>query len=143
MLSFLNMGVNASILLRVVAKIIDFLIIFTAAEALNRAGWLAGLCYLLISDGLMDGRSIGKRLVGTRALGSQGAPCTIKESILRNSTLAIGLLLWKVPFIGWIFPLLISAFELVILLGSPDRMRIGDEIANTSVVQETGAIQES
>lgn len=133
---------SASLLLRTVSKSIDFIIIFTAVEALPHAGWLAGLGYLLISDGLFDGRSIGKRLTGLKVVSESGASCTIKDSILRNSTLALGLFLWKVPFLGWIFLLAIVAFELVVLLGSKEGLRIGDEIAGTSVLEITESKEE-
>ncbi|MEJ2314421.1 MAG: hypothetical protein P8Y85_06530, partial [Nitrospirota bacterium] len=79
---------RAGLLLRVVAKSIDFIIILAAAEALPRAGWLGGLVYLLISDGLLDGRSVGKKLTGLKVEAAGGRACTIRDSILRNSTLA-------------------------------------------------------
>jgi uncharacterized RDD family membrane protein YckC len=136
------MGRNASLLLRVVSKSIDFILILAAAEALPRAGWIAGLVYLLISDGLFEGRSIGKRLAGLRAVGASGAPCSIKESILRNSTLAAGLVLWKIPLIGWILLSAILALEFTVLLGSKEGTRLGDEIAKTSVLETAGEKQE-
>lgn len=136
-------GARASLLLRVVSKGIDFVLIFAAAEALPKAGWLAGIGYLLISDGLFDGRSIGKKLTGLRVADEAGAPCTIKGSILRNSTLTIGLLLWKIPFLGWIFLLAVIALEFILLVGSKEGRRLGDEIARTSVVETSKAVQET
>jgi uncharacterized RDD family membrane protein YckC len=135
MLLFQNMALSASLLLRTVAKSIDFIIIFAAAEALPNAGWLAGLGYLLISDGLFDGRSIGKRLTGLKVVTASGASCTIKDSILRNSILAGGLFLWRVPLLGWLLLLAVVAFEFVVLLGSKEGLRLGDEIAGTSVLE--------
>lgn len=134
---------RAGLLLRVVSKSIDFILILAAAEALPKAGWLGGLIYLLISDGLFDGRSIGKKLTGIRVETAKGQACTIKDSIARNSTLAVGLLLWKVPAVGWLFLAGVLALEFVILLGSKDGTRLGDEIAKTSVVEPAEAEQES
>ena len=136
------MARSASLLLRTVSKSIDFIFIFAAAEALPQAGWLAGLGYLLISDGLFEGRSIGKRLTGLSVATASGAPCSIKDSMLRNSTLAVGLLLWKVPYLGWLFFLAVVAFEFIVLLGSKEGMRLGDEIARTSVVENAEASEE-
>lgn len=134
---------RASLLLRVVAKSIDFIMVLAAAEVLPRAGWLAGLGYLLISDGLFEGRSIGKRLTRLKVVSVSGAPCSIKDSILRNSTFGLGLLLWKVPFLGWLFLLSVIVLEFIILLGSKEGSRLGDEIAKTSVVEIAEAVQES
>ena len=125
---------RAGVLLRVVGKSIDFILILAAAEALPRAGWLAGLGYLLISDGLFEGRSIGKRLTGLKVLSGSGAACSIKDSILRNSTFGLGFLLWKLPLVGWIFLLIAVALEFIMLLGSKEGKRLGDELAKTTVV---------
>lgn len=138
-----NMVKGASLLLRAVSKGIDFIMIIAAAEALPKAGWFAGFGYLLISDGLMEGRSLAKRLTGLRVLSESGAPCSIRDSVLRNSTLAVGLALWKVPFIGWLLLAAVIAIEYIILLGSKNSMRLGDEIARTSVVETIEAIEES
>ncbi len=127
---------KAGILLRTVAKILDFIIIAAAVEILPKAGFLAGLTYLLIGDGFFDGRSLGKKIIGLRViLKEKNTPCTFRESILRNSTLGIGFLFYKIILIGWIFILIVSLFEFIILLGSKEKMRIGDEIANTIVIE--------
>jgi len=134
---------SASLLLRAVSKSIDFTLIFAAAEALPKAGWLAGFGYLLISDGLFEGRSIGKKLTGLQVVGEAGEPCSIRNSILRNSTLAVGLVLWKLPLVGWILLAGVLALEFIILLGSRNSRRLGDEIARTSVVETTELAEES
>jgi len=128
---------RASLLLRSAAKTIDFIIVAAAAEIIPRAGFFAGLAYLFISDGLFDGRSLGKRLIGLRIISTvTNKPCSVRESILRNLLLCIGVVLWKIPLIGWIFIVLIIAFEFVILLGSKEGMRLGDEFAKTTVIEE-------
>lgn len=137
------MAKGAGLLLRAVSKGIDFIIIFAAAEALPQAGWLAGFGYLLISDGLMEGRSIGKRLTGLRVISENGAACSIKDSVLRNSTLALGLALWKVPMVGWLLMTAIIALEYILLLGSSNNRRLGDEIAKTSVVETAETAEEN
>ncbi len=127
---------TAGLLLRSAAKTIDLIIVAAAAEIVTRVGFFAGLAYLLIGDGLFDGKSLGKKLVGLRVVSSvTNNACSIRESILRNLLLGIGVLLWKIPLIGWIFIVIILAFEFIILLGSKEGMRLGDDIAKTSVVE--------
>jgi uncharacterized RDD family membrane protein YckC len=126
---------RAGLLLRVISKVIDFIIIATAAQILPKVGYFAGLLYLLIGDGFFEGRSVGKRLVGLRVISANtDKPCTFKESILRNSVFGIGFLFYKIPWIGWIFITIVLVVEFIILLGSRDGMRLGDEIAKTKVV---------
>ena len=127
---------RAGLLLRTAAKIVDFILIAAVIEIIPRAGFFAGLTYLLLGDGFFDGRSVGKKLLKIQVVSAgTDSPCTFKESILRNSTFAVGYVLWIVPFIGWIFILIISAVELVLVLGSKDGMRLGDEIAKTAVIE--------
>jgi uncharacterized RDD family membrane protein YckC len=128
---------RAGLLLRVFAKVLDFILIAAAAEIVPNAGFYAGLAYLLISDGLFDGRSIGKLLIGLRVVSVTGkGPCSVRESIMRNAPLGAGLLLYKLPWIGWIFLVFVSAVEFLILLGSKSGMRLGDELAGTTVVEK-------
>lgn len=128
---------RAGLLLRGVAKTIDFILVAAAAEMIPRAGFFAGIAYLLISDGLFEGKSLGKQLIGLRVISTvTDKACSVRESILRNFMLCTGILLWKIPLVGWIFMILILAFEFVMLLGSKEGMRFGDEIAKTTVIEK-------
>ena len=49
------------------------------------------------------------------------------------------LFLW----IGWLFIVIASAFEFIILLGSKNHMRLGDVIAKTTVIEIPQAKQEA
>jgi uncharacterized RDD family membrane protein YckC len=134
---------RAGLLLRTVAKILDFIIIAAAVEVVPTAGFFAGLAYLLIGDGLFDGRSLGKKLIGLRVVSADtNIPCTFRDSILRNSTLGIGFLFYKVLWLGWMLIILISIIEFIILLGSKDGKRFGDEIAKTVVIESPQIRQE-
>jgi len=134
---------TAGLLLRTVAKILDFIIIAAAVEVIPKAGFFAGIAYLLIGDGFFDGRSLGKKLIGLRVVSADtNTPCTFRDSILRNSTFGIGFLFYKMHWFGWIFIVLISNFEFIILLGSRDGMRFGDEIAKTIVIESPRVKQE-
>jgi len=134
---------RAGLLVRTVAKILDFVLIAAAAEIVPKAGFYAGMVYLLIGDGLFDGRSLGKKLVGLRVV-SAGTlnPCTFRDSILRNSIFGVGYLFSKALWFGWIFVMLAAAFEFIVLIGSKDSMRLGDEIAKTVVLDSPQIKQE-
>ena len=134
---------RAGLLLRAIAKILDFIIIAAALEIIPKAGFFAGLVYLLIGDGLFDGRSLGKKLIGIKVVSVDAQkPCTFRDSILRNSTFGMGYLFYNMLWFGWIFILAVTVFEFVILLGSRNLMRIGDEIAKTIVVDSPQIKQE-
>lgn len=127
---------KASLLLRVIAKIIDLIIIATATKLIPQVGYLAGVVYFLISDGLFEGRSIGKKVMGLRVISlEENKSASFKESIIRNSTLTLGLLLFKVPFFGWLLAPIIFTFEFLLILGNKDGMRLGDDLANTKVIE--------
>jgi uncharacterized RDD family membrane protein YckC len=134
---------RAGLLLRAIAKILDFIIIAAALEIIPKAGFFAGLVYMLIGDGLFDGRSLGKKLIGIKVVSVDAQkPCTFRDSILRNSTFGMGYLFYNMLWFGWIFILAVTVFEFVILLGSRNLMRIGDEIAKTIVVDSPQIKQE-
>lgn len=130
---------RAGLLVRFVAKAVDFILVAAAMEVLPTSGWLGGMLYMLISDGIMGGRSVGKRIVGLRVLTKDGRPCTIRSSMLRNSTIAAGLLLFRVPYLGWICLLIVLAVEFMMMFGSEDHTRTGDEFAGTYVIEEKPA----
>jgi uncharacterized RDD family membrane protein YckC len=127
---------SAALLLRTAAKVLDFILIAAINEVIPRAGFYAGFAYLLLSDGLFDGRSIGKRLIKLKVVSSESLqPCTFRDSILRNSTFGLGYLLWLVPWVGWICLFVISAIEFLLVLGSKEGRRLGDELAKTTVIE--------
>jgi len=139
---------KADYLERIVARIIDFVIVMVLLEIVPRVGFFAGLAYLLMADGLFQGRSVGKMLIGIKVVCNNGtdmvADYGFKESIYRNLPFAVGYILFGVfngiPIIGWLLSLavitLIPAFEFLVMTGSETGMRFGDEIANTRVVED-------
>jgi hypothetical protein len=139
---------KAKFINRIIAKTIDFIIVAALFEIIPKIGYFAGLTYLLIADGLFEGRSIGKRLIGLKVIyynnSDTAIACGFKESIFRNFLFVIGYILSGilgiVPLIGWIFSfiimLIILAFESLVMLGSENGMRLGDEIAKTQVVED-------
>lgn len=132
---------GAGLLLRTVAKLLDFIIIYAALEIVPKAGFFAGLAYLLIGDGLFEGQSIGKKLIRLRVVSADTLrPCTFRDSILRNSTFAIGFLFYN--WTGWVLVGIIAALEFIFLLGSSNRTRIGDELAKSIVIESSPVKQE-
>jgi uncharacterized RDD family membrane protein YckC len=128
---------KANLLNRFIAKLIDLLIVGAFLKLLPPIGFLAGLTYLLIGDGLYDGRSLGKKFIGLRViLTGKDRGCSFRESIIRNLPFGIGYILFSIPWIGWIFPLIIFSFEGLLIIGSEAGARIGDELAKTQVVDD-------
>lgn len=124
------------LLLRTAAKTIDLILIAAVIEIIPRAGYFAGLVYLLLGDGFFEGRSLGKRLINLKVVSSEsGSACTFRDSVLRNSTFAAGYLLSVIPWIGWIFFAVAAALELILVIGSEDGRRLGDEFADTVVLE--------
>lgn len=127
---------KASLLLRVIAKTIDILLIVAATKLIPQVGYAGGLLYLLISDGLFDGRSIGKKILKIKVISlSTGSSASFRDSILRNTTIAIALFLFKIPLIGWIFTIIVLLLEFLLILGNKEGMRLGDTLANTKVIE--------
>ncbi len=134
---------RAGLLVRTVAKILDFILVAAAAEVVPKAGFYAGLAYLLIGDGLFGGRSLGKKLVGLTVVSAVSkSPCTIRDSIVRNSIFGVAYLFSRIAWFGWVFVLLVSVFEFIVLLGNSNKMRLGDEMAKTIVLDSHQRAQE-
>lgn len=109
---------------RVVAFLIDTLVMLVIVALFQGFGMIVAVLYLLTRDGLpfLDGQSIGKKVLDLQAVDYKGDPLTNnwRPVILRN------VLLLVFPF----FPFV----ELLVLLSNTDGLRIGDQIANTRVV---------
>lgn len=74
--------------------------------------------YILFADGLHQGQSFGKRILGARVVdASTGKPCTYVQSLIRNIFYVFGIL-------DWIF------------IFGEKRQRLGDRVANTIVVED-------
>ncbi len=129
------MNTKPPLVVRLLAKSIDLIIFFIFIEFLKTTGFFAGLMYVLIADGLFEGRSIGKYLTHLRVVKKDSSPATTRESIIRNSPLFFALILIKIPFLGLLLGGAIILLELIMLVGSPKTMRLGDELAGTEVVE--------
>jgi len=130
---------KANLLHRLIAKFIDLLLVAALARLLPPVGFFGGITYLLISDGFSGGRSIGKWLIGLKTvIVNRNGPCTFRESILRNGPLAVGYLLFFVPYVGWLFCLMVLILETLLIVGNAKGLRIGDELGGTQVLNSEG-----
>lgn len=126
---------------RLIGKSIDLLIVIALANLpLYPAGPLAAFLYILICDGLKGGRSLGKRVVGLSVVNTTtGNPADFKDSIIRNSTVAIPVLFFMVPLVGWMLWIVIGipilAIELYLMTRLDQHIRLGDTMADTRVTE--------
>ncbi len=133
--------IKATFLERASAKFIDVAFALILASVVSPIGPAVGLVYSLIADGLMEGRSIGKWLVGIKVIDiTTNKPCSIHKSILRNIPFGFAILMFIVPVIGlflFIFiGLSIIGVETYFLYTDLGSMRIGDTLADTIVVKK-------
>lgn len=124
-----------NLLVRLLAKAIDGIIVLILIELLNTPGFLGGLLYILIADGLFEGKSIGKYLTHLKVTTAEGLPVKTRESVLRNSPLFFAMLISKIPIFGPFVAGIIILFETVMIIGSPSGRRLGDELAGTQVLE--------
>ena len=114
---------------RYLAYMLDTLIAFiplvllvtsSKEKALANLGLMIFLGYYFLSDGLLKGQSLGKRLLKIKVVGlNPSRPCSLIQSVLRNVTHLLGMLDWI-----WIF--------------GEKRTRLGDVIARTQVISLKG-----
>lgn len=128
---------NSNIFLRSLAKLIDLIIVATLWKAFHEAGILIGIFYLLISDGIFQGSSIGKKFLRLKAINiNKDTPADFRDSIIRNITVAFSLLFLLIPIIGWVISAAVFVLEFILIVGDSDKRRLGDYLANTLVIEE-------
>ncbi|HTP41239.1 MAG TPA: RDD family protein [Nitrospiria bacterium] len=125
---------KADYLPRLVARIIDLLAAAALAHMAKPVGFFAGLTYLLIADGVMPGRSLGKAVIGLRVVAADGRPAGLRESILRNLPFGVAMLLAAIPWVGWLLAVAVVVLEGLLVVGNDRGRRLGDEAAQTHVV---------
>jgi len=133
---------------RAIALVIDEVVIAFAYGVLVVAlgiplGWmgafvaaLAGGAAMLVRDVAFQGVSPGKKILGMAVVGPDGAPVTLQQSVMRNSTLALGyanLALRAIPFLGvlsMVAGLAVAAVGIYeIYLVATNQPRLGDKLA--------------
>jgi uncharacterized RDD family membrane protein YckC len=128
---------------RFLAYFIDCVILGIIAQitivgaVLAVGGWLA-------RDVVWEGNSVGKKLIGLRAVTAAGTPVTINDSVRRNAIFAAGAVaavLARLGLFGAVaaMPLAYAAGLLALVEGILvliDQTRLGDRFANTKVITE-------
>jgi len=130
---------KADVLHRILAKLIDALLVGAACLVLFPVGVMIGATYIIIADGLFDGRSIGKYIIGLRVIReSDGEEATFTDSFIRNALFGLIVLFGVMPFLRWLLiltvGLLIVIFETYYVVATADGRRVGDLAAGTLVV---------
>lgn len=135
---------KADILERFLAKLIDMLIVGALCAFPSAVGGVAGVTYILISDGLKGGQSLGKRVIGLRVVSVEKpqAAADFRASILRNAVFGILVGLWFaigwVPYLGKAVVVVLSvaavAVEMILIYTDETGSRFGDRVAGTLVV---------
>ncbi len=130
-----------SLLARLFAKAIDLFIVLILSILLYPVGILAGVIYLSLSDSLQDGQSVGKKVVGFCVVSlKDGTKCSYKQSIVRNITLSVPIIVAVIPFWGWVLSILmaipIMGFEIYLMSRLDSAHRLGDVMADTTVVNQ-------
>lgn len=125
------------IFFRCLAKLIDMFIVITLWKLIPSAGLFIGIFYLLISDGLFNGKSIGKKFLRLRVVSlSRQSYADFRDSIVRNLSLGLSLLLLTIPIIGWLLYGAVIIFEVILIIGDREGKRLGDHLSNTQVLEE-------
>lgn len=88
--------------------------------------FLSTFVYTLVIEGLWDGKTVGKYIVGTRVVKDNGEGIGIGSSLVRNFVGLIG------SAFGWL-GLLVGAFA---IYQSEENKRIGDSAAGTVVIED-------
>lgn len=140
---FLDKPLAKARLNRLIAKLIDIGLVAIGGYMYYPMGLILGTIYLCIADSLYDGQSIGKRFMGFGVVSLvDGSPCSAKQSFIRNLPFTVPLFLFIFPFYGWIFAgifaLPLSAMEVYFLFKDKSPYRLGDIMADTTVIANDG-----
>lgn len=130
---------RADLTTRAVAWFVDLLIVIGLARLPDVLGFLSASGYILIRDGLFEGRSIGKKLIGVLVRPEENGDAqhaiTYRESIIRNATFEVAYILFLIPYAGWVLGPAALVVEWLVALGDDHGMRTGDMLARTRVTQ--------
>lgn len=134
---------KVSTLVRCLAKGIDLCVIFFFSIVLPYPlGVLLGFIYTLVHDGLFKGQSLGKKFFNLRVVHVKtNQPCSLRESVIRNTPLGVATFFGIIPFWGWIILILLGlplvALEIYLMVTLENGGRLGDVMADTRVAVAT------
>ncbi len=143
---FLQKTIRVAKLSRLIAKGIDLFLALLLSFFFYPFGILLACTYLTVSDSIQNGQSVGKKLIGFKVISLiDGAPCTVRQSLVRNLPFLIPLVLAIIPLWGWVISVLLGlplmGFELYLLVKLDSGHRMGDVMADTSVMANDGTQQ--
>lgn len=122
---------------RILAKLIDLIIVIILWKTFPNSGLFIGIFYLLISDGIFRGRSIGKKLLRLRVINTErNYHADFRDSIIRNLSIGAPLFFLIIPIIGWLICLFVIIIEFIITIGDKEQKRLGDFLAHTQVIED-------
>lgn len=132
-------AIRVAKLTRLIAKAIDLFIVLFFSIWLYPLGLTLGIIYISLSDGMNNGQSAGKKFMGFAVKSLvDGSPCSYKQSLIRNLPFILPLILAIVPFWGWILggilAIALVGLELYLLYNLDSGHRLGDVMADTSVM---------
>lgn len=132
-------AVKRARLARVMAKVIDAFIVLILSIFMYPIGTLLAFSYIAVCDAIQGGQSVGKKFIGIKVISLEdGQPCSLKQSFIRNLPFLVPIFFSNLPFIGWIFSILIGIplilLELYLLFRLDSGYRLGDVMADTSVM---------
>lgn len=125
---------KAELVPRALAKLADLLVAGLFAWLVPSVGALLGIAFLLFCDGMPNGQSPGKRLLGVKAVHvPTRKPCDVRRSIIRNLPVAVAFGFALNPFLALV-AVPIALFELYMISTDALGIRIGDIFADTQVI---------
>ncbi|MGZ3787988.1 MAG: RDD family protein [Bacteriovorax sp.] len=135
----LEKAIRVAKLTRLIAKAIDLFIVLCFSILFYPLGLILGIVYIALSDGMNRGQSAGKKFMGFAVKSLEdGSPCSYKQSAIRNLPFILPLALAIVPFWGWILGgilgIALIGLELYLLYNLDSGHRLGDVMADTSVM---------
>ncbi|MBY0415645.1 MAG: RDD family protein [Bdellovibrionales bacterium] len=136
----LEKAIRVAKLTRLIAKAIDVFIVVCFSIWFYPLGVVLGIIYMSVCDGMSNGQSAGKKFMGFAVKSLEdGSPCSYKQSVIRNLPFTLPLLVaLLLPIIGWILGAILGVvligFELYLLYNLDSGHRLGDVMADTSVM---------
>lgn len=139
----LKSALRVARLTRLLAKGIDLFIVLILSIFFYPVGIILSLIYMGIGDSLQNGQSVGKKLMGFAVISLEdGKPCSPKQSFVRNLPILVPLAIAIIPFWGWVISFLLGipliALEVYLLFKLDSGHRLGDVMADTSVMANDG-----
>ena len=136
---------KVSVVNRVIAKVIDLLIVIGVAWAVvYPAGPLLAFAYSLLADGMnfgpFRGQSIGKKILRICVRNIHGkVPASFKDSVLRNAPVGVATFFGIIPVWGWLVLILVGVplmiMEIYLMMTVESGHRLGDVMGDTEVIE--------